>query len=91
MTSFQPAEALAVNGLTQHVCLVAMEMYSQEEPGHLSESLKDGCQDPLTWQGVYCLIVALYSSMLETLSFTFVQDALNFVGVHQERIQMVRS
>ncbi|WAR31379.1 NU188-like protein [Mya arenaria] len=42
---------------------------------------------PVTWLGVYCQCVDLYTTLLTSLKFTFLEDAFNFVGSHQDRMQ----
>lgn len=46
--------------------------------------------EEVSWVGVYCLCIDLYTSMLATLRYSFLKDALDFVGVHQDRLQQVR-
>uniref|UniRef100_A0A6Q2Y3E1 Nucleoporin NUP188 n=1 Tax=Esox lucius TaxID=8010 RepID=A0A6Q2Y3E1_ESOLU len=38
------------------------------------------------WPGVYRLSMSLMESLLKTLRYNFINEALDFVGVHQERI-----
>ena len=44
----------------------------------------------IAWPGVYRLCVSLNTSMLATLHHAYMPDALNFFGVHRERIVQVR-
>lgn len=46
-------------------------------------------QDAPCWPGVYRLCVSLMESLLKTLRYSFINEALDFVGVHQERILQV--
>lgn len=48
-------------------------------------------QDFACWPGVYRLCVSLMESLLKTLRYSFINEALDFVGVHQERILQVNS
>lgn len=48
-------------------------------------------QDSACWPGVYRLCVSLMESLLKTLRYNFIKEALDFVGVHQERILQVNS
>uniref|UniRef100_A0A4W3J4K6 Nucleoporin NUP188 n=1 Tax=Callorhinchus milii TaxID=7868 RepID=A0A4W3J4K6_CALMI len=43
-------------------------------------------QDAPSWLGVYCLSMSLMERLLKTLRYNFLPEALDFVGVHQERI-----
>ena len=38
------------------------------------------------WLSVYHLGTSLMTSLLSSLSYNFLQDALNYVGVHQDRM-----
>ena len=42
-----------------------------------------------TWHSLYCLSVDLYTLMLHRLGFSFLEDALNFLAAHQDRLQQV--
>ena len=42
-----------------------------------------------SWHSLYCLTVDLYTLMLHKLGFSFLEDALNFLGAHQDRLQQV--
>lgn len=46
-------------------------------------------QDAPSWPGVYRLSLSLMESLLKTLRYNFINEALDFVGVHQERILQV--
>ena len=43
----------------------------------------------LTWLGIYRLNITLAMNLLKTLRYSFLQEALNFIGVHQERMNQV--
>ena len=49
----------------------------------------DGVADSRGWSDVYHRYLTLNINMLNTLKYNFLQDALNFVGVHQDRMQQV--
>ncbi|XP_052220538.1 nucleoporin NUP188-like [Dreissena polymorpha] len=86
------AEALATAGLTHHVCLSVTRCYQNmdtnmyQRPTPSKKSKVSGSQSG-SWMGVYCMGLELYSSLLERLRFAFLEDAFNFVGCHQDRIQ----
>lgn len=46
-------------------------------------------QDAPSWPGVYRLSMSLMERLLKTLRYNFLTEALDFVGVHQERILQV--
>ncbi len=45
--------------------------------------------EQLTWPGIYRIAVTVMSTMLGTLRYHVLQDSLDFVGVHQDRMQQV--
>lgn len=45
--------------------------------------------DAPSWPGVYRLSISLMERLLKTLRYNFLTEALDFVGVHQERILQV--
>lgn len=53
------------------------------------QSFSRKSQDSACWPGVYRLCVSLMESLLKTLRYNFINEALDFVGVHQERILQV--
>ena len=46
---------------------------------------------PVTWQGLWCQCIELYTGMLATLKYSFLEDTFNFVGCHQDRLQQVHT
>ena len=44
-----------------------------------------------SWQALYCHGLSLVTLMLASLRYNFLQEALDFVGVHQDRMYQVRS
>ena len=53
------------------------------------QSFSRKSQDSACWPGVYRLCMSLMESLLKTLRYNFINEALDFVGVHQERILQV--
>lgn len=56
-----------------------------QTPGTSRKSL-----DAPSWPGVYRLSMSLMERLLKTLRYNFLTEALDFVGVHQERALQVR-
>lgn len=56
-----------------------------QTPGASRKSL-----DAPSWPGVYRLSMSLMERLLKTLRYNFLTEALDFVGVHQERTLQVR-
>uniref|UniRef100_A0A8C2CHD6 Nucleoporin NUP188 n=1 Tax=Cyprinus carpio TaxID=7962 RepID=A0A8C2CHD6_CYPCA len=52
----------------------------------VSQAFVRKSQDAPSWSGVYRLSLSLMESLLKTLRYNFINEALDFVGVHQERI-----
>ncbi|KAL4219660.1 hypothetical protein ACF0H5_022232 [Mactra antiquata] len=87
------AESLAMAGLTQHVCLSITYCYQNGDLAihlpNMTPKTKDNKKKDIqqvTWHSVYCLCLELYTSMLSTLKYSFLEDSLNFVGSHQDRL-----
>ncbi|XP_064649346.1 nucleoporin NUP188-like isoform X2 [Lineus longissimus] len=87
------AEAIMVNGFTQHLCLPVTHLYTQEfyqsdkaDIGAKKTEVTSTMTEAPTWLGIYRQFLSLVSSMLSTLRFSFLQDALDFLGVHQDRM-----
>ncbi|XP_068699835.1 nucleoporin NUP188-like isoform X3 [Montipora foliosa] len=85
------AEALALNGLSQPLCLgLATLSYSseREQQAPLSNSIAQTQPEkrPRSWRRVWQLALAVMGSMLRTLRHGFLQEALDFAGVHRERL-----
>ncbi|KAM4696540.1 nucleoporin NUP188 [Rhinophrynus dorsalis] len=85
----QGAAAMAGAGITQCVCLPLLSVYqlsangvSTAQPALSSRKALDAP----SWPGVYRLTVSLMERLLKTLRYNFLTEALDFVGVHQERI-----
>uniref|UniRef100_A0A3B3ZM43 Nucleoporin NUP188 n=1 Tax=Periophthalmus magnuspinnatus TaxID=409849 RepID=A0A3B3ZM43_9GOBI len=79
----QGAAAVAGAGITQTICLPLLSVY---EVSTVSQSFSRKSQDSACWPSVYRLCMSLMESLLKTLRYTFINEALDFVGVHQERI-----
>ncbi|KAI3362181.1 hypothetical protein L3Q82_012508, partial [Scortum barcoo] len=88
----QGAAAVAGAGVIQTICLPLLSVYEGSSNGasqysHVSEqSFSRKSQDSACWPGVYRLCMSLMESLLKTLRYNFINEALDFVGVHQERI-----
>lgn len=82
----QGATAVAGAGITQSICLPLLSVYqlstngTVQTPGTSRKSL-----DAPSWPGVYRLSMSLMERLLKTLRYNFLTEALDFVGVHQER------
>ncbi|KAE8583088.1 hypothetical protein XENTR_v10020421 [Xenopus tropicalis] len=85
----QGAAAMAGAGVTQTVCLPLLSVYQLSSNGASTAqpalSLRKSLDAP-SWPGVYRLTVSLMERLLKTLRYNFLTEALDFVGVHQERI-----
>ncbi|XP_068429689.1 nucleoporin NUP188 [Clinocottus analis] len=81
----QGAAAVAGAGVIQTICLPLLSVYEGTSNG-ASQSFSRKSQDSACWPGVYRLCMSLMESLLKTLRYNFINDALDFVGVHQERI-----
>ncbi|XP_034753091.1 nucleoporin NUP188 homolog [Etheostoma cragini] len=80
----QGAAAVAGAGVIQTICLPLLSVY--EVSNGASQSFSRKSQDSACWPGVYRLCMSLMESLLKTLRYNFINEALDFVGVHQERI-----
>uniref|UniRef100_H2LHJ5 Nucleoporin NUP188 n=1 Tax=Oryzias latipes TaxID=8090 RepID=H2LHJ5_ORYLA len=81
----QGAAAVAGAGVTETICLPLLSVYEGPSNG-ASQSFSRKSQDVACWPGVYRLCMSLMESLLKTLRYHFINEALDFVGVHQERI-----
>ncbi|KAM8871349.1 nucleoporin NUP188 isoform 2-T2 [Synchiropus picturatus] len=81
----QGAAAVAGAGVIQTICLPLLSVY-EGSPNGSSQSFSRRSQDSACWPGVYRLCMSLMESLLKTLRYNFINEALDFVGVHQERI-----
>uniref|UniRef100_W5L574 Nucleoporin NUP188 n=1 Tax=Astyanax mexicanus TaxID=7994 RepID=W5L574_ASTMX len=78
----QGAAAVAGAGVIQSICLPLLSVYEGPANGAFARKPLDApC-----WPGVYRLCLSLMESLLKTLRYNFINEALDFVGVHQERI-----
>ncbi|KAL5011424.1 hypothetical protein ScPMuIL_009975 [Solemya velum] len=90
-SSKKGAESLAMSGLTQHTCLPILSLYQISDLLPLASApvippKKVGSGTLLTWHGVFCLCIELYNTVLVTLRYSFLEDMLNFLGSHQDRL-----
>ncbi|KAM9841472.1 nucleoporin NUP188 [Aulostomus maculatus] len=81
----QGAAAVAGAGVIQTICLPLLSVYEVSSNG-TSQSFSRKSQDSACWPVVYRLCVSLMESLLKILRYKFINEALDFVGVHQERI-----
>uniref|UniRef100_A0A2C9KHI0 Nucleoporin Nup188 N-terminal subdomain III domain-containing protein n=1 Tax=Biomphalaria glabrata TaxID=6526 RepID=A0A2C9KHI0_BIOGL len=85
------ANMLLNSNVTSHLCLVLTTCYSSEDAFQprniLSKAFTSSRSLTVTWHSLYCLSLDLFSVMLYVLGFSFLEDALNIVGVHQARMQ----
>ncbi|XP_077353243.1 nucleoporin NUP188 isoform X2 [Festucalex cinctus] len=81
----QGAATVAGAGVIQTICLPLLSVYEVFDNG-ASQTLSRKSSDCACWPGVYCLCMSLMASLLKTLRYNFINEALDFVAVHQERI-----
>ncbi|MGH0123385.1 UNVERIFIED_CONTAM: hypothetical protein FKN15_021889 [Acipenser sinensis] len=83
----QGAAAVAGAGVIQSICLPLLSVHEISTNGaSQSSGFSHKSQDAPSWPGVHRLCMSLMESLLKTLRYNFLNDALDFVGVHQERI-----
>ncbi|XP_064027293.1 nucleoporin NUP188 isoform X4 [Pogoniulus pusillus] len=83
----QGAAAVAGAGVTQSICLPLLSVYQLSSNGAIQGSASSRRSlDAPSWPGVYRLCMSLMERLLKTLRYNFLTEALDFVGVHQERI-----
>lgn len=82
----QGATAVAGAGITQSICLPLLSVYQLSTNGTVqTPSTSRKSLDAPSWPGVYRLSMSLMERLLKTLRYNFLTEALDFVGVHQER------
>uniref|UniRef100_A0A2K6TZA4 Nucleoporin NUP188 n=1 Tax=Saimiri boliviensis boliviensis TaxID=39432 RepID=A0A2K6TZA4_SAIBB len=82
----QGATAVAGAGITQSICLPLLSVYQLSTNGTAqTPSASRKSLDAPSWPGVYRLSMSLMERLLKTLRYNFLTEALDFVGVHQER------
>ncbi|XP_040860252.1 nucleoporin NUP188 [Ochotona curzoniae] len=82
----QGATAVAGAGVTQSICLPLVSVYQLSSNGSgQAPSTSRKSLDAPSWPGVYRLSMSLMERLLKTLRYNFLTEALDFVGVHQER------
>uniref|UniRef100_A0A8C0GA81 Nucleoporin NUP188 n=1 Tax=Chelonoidis abingdonii TaxID=106734 RepID=A0A8C0GA81_CHEAB len=85
----QGAAAVASAGVTHSICLSLLSVYQLSTNGTIQVSTPASSRKSLdapSWPGVYRLSISLVERLLKTLRYNFLTEALDFVGVHQERI-----
>ncbi|XP_060697464.1 nucleoporin NUP188 isoform X2 [Hemiscyllium ocellatum] len=83
----QGAAIVAGAGVLPSICLPLLSVYQLSTNGTaqtLGSSRKS--LDAPSWPGVYRLTMSLMERLLKSLRYNFLSEALDFVGVHQERI-----
>ncbi|XP_051893198.1 nucleoporin NUP188 isoform X2 [Pristis pectinata] len=83
----QGAAAMGGAGVLPSICLPLLSVYQLSANGTtqtLGSSRKS--LDAPSWPGVYRLTMSLMERLLKSLRYNFLTEALDFVGVHQERI-----
>ncbi|XP_069743045.1 LOW QUALITY PROTEIN: nucleoporin NUP188 [Narcine bancroftii] len=83
----QGAAAVGGAGVLPSICLPLLSVYQLSANGTtqtLGSSRKS--LDAPSWPGVYRLTMSLMERLLKSLRYNFLTEALDFVGVHQERI-----
>ncbi|XP_012876728.1 PREDICTED: nucleoporin NUP188 homolog [Dipodomys ordii] len=82
----QGATAVAGAGITQSICLPLLSVYQLSSNGTgQTPSTSRKALDAPSWPGVYRLSMSLMERLLKTLRYNFLTEALDFMGVHQER------
>jgi nuclear pore complex protein Nup188 len=82
----QGATAVAGAGITQSICLPLLSVYQLSSNGTgQAPSTSRKALDAPSWPGVYRLSMSLMERLLKTLRYNFLTEALDFMGVHQER------
>lgn len=83
----QGATAVAGAGIIQSICLPLLSVYqlSSNGTGQATVTSRKSLVDVPSWPGVYRLSMSLMERLLKTLRYNFLTEALDFLGVHQER------
>ncbi|CAG5119880.1 unnamed protein product, partial [Candidula unifasciata] len=85
------ASMLLNSNLSSHLCLALTSCYSTEDSfqpkSFLSETFSSVRPVTVNRHTLYCLSLDLFACMLRVLRHSFLDDALNVVGVHQDRLQ----
>lgn len=84
----QGAKILMSAEVANHLCLSISSLYSMEDLQQrlLASNRERNVPDNQNCDNVLCLSIDLYASMLTTLKHLFLKEALDFVGVHQDRL-----
>ena len=78
------AEVVSLSSLPQRLCLSLTSLHAD---GATSAPNQD--DDVSAWLQVYARAVDLNATLLTSLRYNYVKDALDFVGCHQQRIVQV--
>ncbi|XP_038046857.1 nucleoporin NUP188-like isoform X2 [Patiria miniata] len=84
----QAAESMQTSGLIQQICLPLLQLHQQNGEAMLTGNnmAKSKKTDTLTWLSIYRHSISVVTVMLGTLQHSFLPDALDFFGVHRERM-----
>ncbi|XP_075909302.1 nucleoporin NUP188 isoform X3 [Petromyzon marinus] len=89
-TTVEGAQALAAVGVLQCLCLPLLSTYQVDANGLAALEKAGGpprrSHEAPSWQGAYCLCLAVLQAVLRQLRHSALPQALDFLGVHQERI-----
>ena len=80
----EAAEVVALSSLPQRLCLSLTSLH-----GDGDTPLSHPSDDVAAWLQVYARAIDLNTSLLSTLRYNYVKDALDFVGCHQHRMAQV--
>ncbi|XP_023221238.1 nucleoporin NUP188 homolog [Centruroides sculpturatus] len=79
------AESICASGMMQELCLLITNTYTTDQDSALNVS-QSISKVNLNWVDIYNLVIRLITELLQTLKHSFLQHALNFIGVHVERL-----
>ncbi|XP_030852979.1 nucleoporin NUP188 homolog isoform X1 [Strongylocentrotus purpuratus] len=82
------AEAVRITGYIQHTCLSLVWLHENvsEQDYTWSKKTKGEKPDGTSWLTIYVESISVTATLLATLSHAFLTDALDFFGVHRERM-----
>ncbi|XP_029640087.2 nucleoporin NUP188 homolog [Octopus sinensis] len=84
----QGANILMSAGFANHLCLSISSLYNTDDLSQkfLTSGRERNISDDQNWDNILCHCIGLYASMLMTLKYSFLKEALDFIGVHQDRL-----
>ncbi|XP_063966754.1 nucleoporin NUP188-like [Lytechinus pictus] len=82
------AEAVRMTGYIQHTCLSLVWLHENinEQDYTWTKKKKGEKADGTSWLTVYVESITVTATLLSTLNHAFLTDALDFFGVHRERM-----